>query len=65
MKFDGRAEKHLGESVTVAFATGKHANPFENVILTEQETAEETAEFGLGFAAANAGQVVENRRVDV
>src|ERR1019366_2896004 len=59
----GRHHQHTGQGVAVAFTAGKHADGLEDVVFGEEEAAEDAAQFGIGGARSDGGQIVDEARV--
>ena len=63
-KLAGR-QQHPGQRVAIAFAAGEHADRLENIVVGEQETAQQAAQLVLLAARRDAADVVEHAGVGV
>src|SRR5262249_3158631 len=61
----GRMHQETKQSVAAAFTAGKHADALEDIISLEQETTQQTAQFGLGRARRKVFEVIEDPRVGI
>src|SRR5262249_3433853 len=54
-----RMQQHARQSITIALATGKHADGLEDLVIGEKKTTQQAAEFSLRGARSDRKKIVE------